>query len=68
MTELGEGSEAEAGMLPERVERGRRLASSWVEQGHTPSLVVLVARRGVIVLHEATASSDPSRIRRCPCS
>jgi CubicO group peptidase (beta-lactamase class C family) len=53
MTELREGRPAQAGMLPERIERVRTLAKSWVDGGHTPSLVVLAARRGVIVLHEA---------------
>src|SRR5215468_12558261 len=40
-------------MDPERVDRVRKLAAGWVEKGETPTLVVLVARRGVIVLHEA---------------
>jgi CubicO group peptidase (beta-lactamase class C family) len=40
-------------MDPVRVERLRKLANGWVEIGDVPSLVVLVARRGVIVLHEA---------------
>ncbi len=59
MTELREGSAAQAGMLPERVERVRALAKSWVDNGHTPSLVVLAARRGVIVLHEAFGKLRP---------
>ena len=40
-------------MLPERVAYARELCARWVEEGHTPSLGVCVARRGVIVLHEA---------------
>ncbi len=59
MTELREGSAAQAGMLPERIERARTLGKSWVEQGHTPSLVVLAARRGVIVLNEAFGKLRP---------
>ena len=59
MTELHEGSAVEAGMLPERIEHIRALAKRWVEQGSTPSLVVLVARRGVIVLHEAFGRLRP---------
>jgi CubicO group peptidase (beta-lactamase class C family) len=59
MTELRVGSAAEAGLLPERVERIRALAKSWVEDGTTPSLVVLAARRGVIVLHEAFGRLRP---------
>ena len=53
MSELRAGSPAEAGMLPERIERVRDLCSGWVKSGHTPTLAVCVARRGVIVLHEA---------------
>jgi CubicO group peptidase (beta-lactamase class C family) len=59
MTELRQGSAAEAGMVPERVERIRALARSWVDEGTTPSLVVLAARRGVIVLHEAFGRLRP---------
>jgi len=59
MAELHEGSAVEAGMLPDRIERIRGLAKGWVEQGHTPSLVVLAARRGVIVLHEAFGRLRP---------
>ncbi len=59
MAELRAGSAVEAGMLPERIERIRALAKSWVEQGVTPSLVVLAARRGVIVLHEAYGRLRP---------
>src|SRR5262245_39424187 len=50
---LQEGAPEKVGMDPERVDRVRKLAAGWVENGETPSLVVLVARRGVIVLHEA---------------
>jgi len=49
---LQEGAPEKVGMDPERMDRVRKLAASWVERGDTPSLVVLVARRGVIVLHE----------------
>jgi CubicO group peptidase (beta-lactamase class C family) len=62
MTELREGSAADAGMLPERIERVRALAKGWVEQGHTPSLVVLAARRGVIVLNEAFGKLRPEPV------
>jgi CubicO group peptidase (beta-lactamase class C family) len=40
-------------MLPKRIERVRQLAAGWVAEGHTPSLVILAARKGVIFLHEA---------------
>ncbi|HZS88943.1 MAG TPA: serine hydrolase domain-containing protein [Chloroflexota bacterium] len=47
------GEPEEAGMSARRVRHVAQLAQSWVEQGITPSLVVLAARRGIIVLHEA---------------
>ena len=50
---LKEGAPEDVGMDPVRIRQARDLASSWVKSGETPSLVVLVARRGVIVLHEA---------------
>lgn len=50
---LRAGTAEEAGMDPARIGGVRDLAARWVERGDTPSLVVLVARRGVIVLHEA---------------
>jgi CubicO group peptidase (beta-lactamase class C family) len=40
-------------MDPSRVDRLRKLAAGWVSSGDMPSLVVLVVRRGTIVLHEA---------------
>jgi CubicO group peptidase (beta-lactamase class C family) len=39
-------------MDPARVARLKKLAAGWVSSGDTPSLVVLVARRSTIVLHE----------------
>ena len=50
---LREGNPEEAGMDPARVQRLRELAAGWVTNGDTPSLTVVVARRGVVVLHEA---------------
>ena len=50
---LKQGPPASVGMDPVRVGSLRKLASGWVAKGDTPSLVVLVARRGTIVLHEA---------------
>jgi CubicO group peptidase (beta-lactamase class C family) len=46
-------------MLPERVEHVRELCAGWVKNGHTPSLAVCVARRGVIVLEEAFGVLGP---------
>jgi len=46
-------------MSPERIERVRRLCAGWVEQGSTPALQVLVARRGTIVLQGAWGRQGP---------
>jgi serine-type D-Ala-D-Ala carboxypeptidase len=46
-------------MSPERVRHIAGLAESWVAQGFVSALVVLVARRGVIVLHEAFGRLTP---------
>jgi CubicO group peptidase (beta-lactamase class C family) len=46
-------------MLPERVAHVRDLCARWVKEGHTPTLGVCVARRGVIVLHEAFGVLGP---------
>jgi len=55
------GDPEEVGMSGARVRRLAELAKSWVDQGMTPALVVLVARKGVIVLHEAFGklTTDP---------
>jgi serine-type D-Ala-D-Ala carboxypeptidase len=50
---LRSGTPEKVGMSAPRVRQIARLAESWVEQGVTPALVVLAARRGVVVLHEA---------------
>ncbi|MCH8292597.1 beta-lactamase family protein [Candidatus Poribacteria bacterium] len=63
---LRAGTPEEAGMSAQRVSHAANLAKSWVTEGHHPALVVLVARRGVMVLHEAfgnlTPESDSSAI------
>jgi serine-type D-Ala-D-Ala carboxypeptidase len=59
VTTLRSGSAEEAGMLPERVAYARDLCARWVTGGHTPTLGVCVARRGVIVLHEAFGVLGP---------
>ncbi len=50
---LQSGIPDQVGMSPDRIQQVRAQARRWVEQGGTPTLVVLAARRGVIVLHEA---------------
>jgi CubicO group peptidase (beta-lactamase class C family) len=47
-------------MDPARIELIRQRARGWVANGDTPSLVLLVARKGVIVLEEAYGILRPS--------
>lgn len=56
---LRPGTPEEAGMSPDRVEKLRSRARSWVEEGVTQALVVLAARRGTVVLHEAFGKLTP---------
>ena len=53
------GAPEEADMSPQRIAQVARLAEEWVREGIHPALVVLVARRGVIVLHEAYGLQGP---------
>ena len=50
---LREGSPEEAGVRPEMVDRIRRRAEEWIDGDLTQSLCLLLARKGVIFLHEA---------------
>ncbi len=59
MTTLHPGTPGEAGMSPVRVAHIVDLAKGWVDEGITPALVILAARRGVIVLHEALGRMGP---------
>src|SRR5258708_14523844 len=52
-TEWRQGIPEDVGMDPVRIGRLRELVGSWVKKGDTPSVAVLVARRGVVVMHEA---------------
>jgi serine-type D-Ala-D-Ala carboxypeptidase len=56
---LNEGKPEDVGMDPARIQRLRQLVADWVKRGDTPSVVILVARRGVIVLHEAFGVRRP---------
>jgi serine-type D-Ala-D-Ala carboxypeptidase len=58
-TTLRAGTPDDAGMCAERVSRVRDLCAGWVRDGHTPTLGVCVARRGVIVLHESFGVLGP---------
>jgi CubicO group peptidase (beta-lactamase class C family) len=51
--QLRPGTPAEAGLSAARIKHIADLAANWTAQGLTPALVVLVARRGIVVLHEA---------------
>lgn len=53
------GDPAEVGMCPERIERVRRRAQSWVDGKLHSALVVMAARRGVIVLQAAFGQLTP---------
>ncbi len=58
---LRAGTPDDVGVSPGRVERLRMLAQSWVEEGIHPSIGVLLARRGVVILHEAFGRSGPEK-------
>jgi CubicO group peptidase (beta-lactamase class C family) len=57
--ELRSGSPEEAGLVPERIELVKKRCREWVADGTHPALVVLVARHGVIALHEAFGRLGP---------
>lgn len=56
---LRPGNPEEVGMSAQRVRHIVDLAEGWVAQGITPALVILVARRGVVVIHEAFGRLTP---------
>jgi serine-type D-Ala-D-Ala carboxypeptidase len=58
-TRLRYGEPEEVGMSGSRIKRLARLAEGWVADGSHQALVVLAARRGVIVLHEAFGKLTP---------
>jgi CubicO group peptidase (beta-lactamase class C family) len=47
-------------MSAQRIAHAADLAASWVADGLTPALTVLVARRGIVVLHEAFGRLTPA--------
>src|SRR5712691_11563142 len=59
MMQLQPGEPEEVGMSAQRVRHVGQLAAGWVAQGITSALVILVARRGVVVLHEAFGRLTP---------
>jgi CubicO group peptidase (beta-lactamase class C family) len=56
---LRPGTPEEVGMRAEQLTHVQDLCARWVRDGHTPSLGVCVARRGVIVLHGAFGVLGP---------
>lgn len=58
--ELRHGKPEEVGLDRTRIELVRERARGWVANGDTPSLALLIARRGVIVLEEAYGILRPS--------
>src|SRR5215467_7070669 len=57
--QLRPGEPEAVGMSARRVRHVGQLAAGWVAQGITSALVILVARRGVVVLHEAFGRLTP---------
>lgn len=57
---LRHGTPKEAGLSQARLDHARELAAGWVEDGTHPALEILVARRGVIALHEAFGRHGPA--------
>ena len=53
MSDLRSGTTEEAGFDADRIELIRQCGAQWAEQSTTQGLVLLVARHGVICLHEA---------------
>ncbi|NDJ78034.1 MAG: beta-lactamase family protein [Chloroflexi bacterium] len=58
--QLRDGSPQDAGCAPDRVQHVRELCAQWTTDNLTPALIALVARRGVIVLHEAWGTQHPA--------
>ena len=53
------GKPEEVGNSARRIRLVKDLARSWVDEGITPALIVLAARRGLVVLHEAFGHLGP---------
>jgi CubicO group peptidase (beta-lactamase class C family) len=57
---LRDGTPEAVGLDPKRLDLIRERARGWVANGDTPSLALLVARKGVMVLHEAFGILRPT--------
>ena len=62
-TILHEGTEREAGMQRGTADKLRKICQQWYEESGEP-FVVLVARRGVIIIHEAFGERPDGRVTR----
>ena len=60
-TILHEASEAEAGMKPGTAEKIRTVCQKWYQESREP-FIVLVARHGVIFLHEAFGENPAGKV------
>jgi CubicO group peptidase (beta-lactamase class C family) len=56
---LRPGSPEEVGMSPQRVQHLADLCRGWAERGDLQTIAALVARKGVIVMHEAFGPLTP---------
>jgi hypothetical protein len=54
------GTPEDVGMCPQRIERLRQTTKGWAPSVHHSALVLLVARRGVVVWHEAYGRQTPA--------
>jgi len=67
MTVLREGKAVEAGFIENRIDLINERAAGWIDPRQTRSLVLLLARKGVVVLHGAwgplTADADSPPIQ-----
>lgn len=57
--ELRYGKPEEVGMLPDRVSHFETTMADWVKTGVSPAIVILAARKGVIVSHKAYGVQGP---------
>jgi CubicO group peptidase (beta-lactamase class C family) len=56
---LTQGTPEQVGLSRQKIDLVEKRAQEWVDEGITPALVLLVARRGTIVLHGAFGRTGP---------
>jgi CubicO group peptidase (beta-lactamase class C family) len=59
MRKLVPGTPEQAGVSTDGVQRLRDLCTGWIADGSTPALIVLLARHGIIFLHQAWGQLGP---------